>query len=423
MSPTTTGHIETGAESGAWSVVTRSEMGGTAAESVQGGLALLRANIRYWWSVAPVVRTQLGRWERRARAIEDPVLRELALSKLGEERFNVELAATLATLADRPHRRAAATAIVALQVAYDYLDLLGERLTPEQLAGLRDGGYLHELVETVRLTFTQLPAAAQTGDLLLRAVQRCAQGQTMAHAAGRSGSDSDSGMAELIDWATRAGAGTGLQWQEYLAGATASVLAGHALIGAAGSSRTTRRDAETIDAAYLPICALSMLDSLLDRERDRARGELNYVELYDTPRQMAERLAGVARDAVSATRGLPEAAQHLLTLTGVVAYYASAPAARGAEARPVIRAVTAELGPSIAPTLALMAGWRLAKRLRGRVLAGRSRRRAGSDDGVATGGADGAEAVSATVGARKGTLSGVSSATNSPEVGENDNEA
>src|SRR5665213_1532472 len=93
----------------------------------RAALALLLANMRYWTTVAPLVRTQLARWERRAQAIGDPFLRTLAISKLEEERFNVEVAATLATLAPRAQRAGTTEAIVALQVMYDYLDLLSEQ--------------------------------------------------------------------------------------------------------------------------------------------------------------------------------------------------------------------------------------------------------------------------------------------------------
>jgi hypothetical protein len=55
-----------------------------------------------------------------------------------------------------------------------------------------------------------------------------------------------------------------------------------------------------------------------------------------------------------------------MTLLGIVAYYGSAPAARGPLATPAIARVRAELGPLMTPTLALMRAWRLAKRVRGR---------------------------------------------------------
>ncbi len=361
-------------------------------------VALLLANARYWSTVAPLVRARLAHWGRRAEAIPDPLLRALATGKLREERFNVELAATLATLAPRAHRGQAVRAIVALQVMYDYLDLLAEQpaadapadcrclfealvdaLTPGGRSDgvyyrhnhprSRDGGYLRELVRTVRLALATLPAAEAIGEPALRAAKRCAQAQALSHTAARNET------VELERWAGREAAGggwapqdggrAGLQWPEYLAGAAASVLAVHALIAAAADPRTTRGDAERIDAVYLSIGALTMLDSLVDREHDVATGELSYVELYESPEAMAASLAALASETASRARALPRGAHHVMTLVGVVAYYASAPAASSALAQPVMARVREELRPLIAPTLAVMRAWRLAKRLRG----------------------------------------------------------
>jgi tetraprenyl-beta-curcumene synthase len=70
--------------------------------------------------VAPLVRSELRRWARRAREIPEPRLRALALQRLKEEGFNAEVAATLATLAPRGQRANAAEAMVALELLYDY---------------------------------------------------------------------------------------------------------------------------------------------------------------------------------------------------------------------------------------------------------------------------------------------------------------
>ena len=107
-----------------------------------------------------------------------------------------------------------------------------------------------------------------------------------------------------------------------------------------------------------------MLDSLVDREEDIATGQLSYVELYDRPEAMANGLAKVAHDGVTRARGLPNGAHHIVTLVGIVAYYASAPTANTDFARPLIAPVRSELQPLITPTLALMRAWRLAKRVR-----------------------------------------------------------
>ena len=89
-------------------------------------MALALANVRFWPTVAPLVGVQFKKWEQRARAIEHPALQALALAKLREEKFNAEVAATLATLAPREHRGVVVEAIVAYEVMYDYLDGLTE---------------------------------------------------------------------------------------------------------------------------------------------------------------------------------------------------------------------------------------------------------------------------------------------------------
>jgi tetraprenyl-beta-curcumene synthase len=352
----------------------------------RAGIALLLANVRYWTTVAPLVRAQLTRWERHAQAIGDPFLRTLAISKLHEERFNVEVAATLATLTPRAHRKRAAEAIVALQVMYDYLDLLTEQPLSDPLPDSRrlfaalidaltlakkprgdyyphdlrslDDGYLEELVGATKDALARLPGAVAVTEVAQRSARRCAEAQTLSHVAARSSS------AELERWARREATDTPLQWPEFLAGATASVLAMHALIAAAGNECTTPKDAEAIDAVYLSLGALTMLDSLVDLQEDIAAGELGYVQYYDSRELMAQRLVSVARDAAERARALPNAAHHIMTLVGVVTYYTSAPAASSAFALPVTEHMRRALRPLITPMLALMRAWRLAKRVR-----------------------------------------------------------
>jgi hypothetical protein len=353
-------------------------------------LALLRANALYWPAVAPAVRRRLARWVARAAAIPDPALRTLAEEKLRGERFNVEVAATLATLSPRACRTHAVEAIVALQAMYDYLDVLTEPPAARELlldppsdsrrllaalgdaialdvepagdyhreGAVTDGGYLRTLVSTVRDALARLPARSAIADIARQSAERCAEAQALGHAA--AGSDN----GELERWARREAAGTDLGWPEWLAGAQASVLCLHALIAAAADERTTRADAERIDALYLSIGALTMLDSLIDSEQDLASGTLAYTDLYDDREQMGERLAVVARNALGRAGALPNADHHTMTLAGVVAYYASAPAAGEPFARPVFVRVCRELRPLIVPTLAVMRGWRLAKSVR-----------------------------------------------------------
>jgi tetraprenyl-beta-curcumene synthase len=375
-------------------------------------LALAVANGRYWSSVAPLARAQLARWEQRARAIPDEQLRTIALEKLRDERFNAEVAATLATLAPRPQRARTVEAIVALEVAYDYLDGLTEQPATDPLRSGRrlfaaftdaldgtgngaesgagslartgetppapsgdyfrdqpadDGGYLAALSAATSAALAGLPAWSAVADVARCSAARCAEGQVRVHAAPRAGT------AQLEEWAKAQALDTTLEWREFMAGAVSSVLAVHALIAAAADPGTTPAQAAAIDSTYLSISALStMLDSAIDYERDSARGEAWYVGHYDSPAALADRVVAVSREATRQAQTLPDAAHHTMTLVGVVAYYTSAPQARRGSTAALARRVHAELGPVLAPTLAVMRAWRAAKTLR-RALGGKQR--------------------------------------------------
>jgi tetraprenyl-beta-curcumene synthase len=361
-----------------------------------GSLALM--NARYWSTVAPGVRRQLRRWERHAQGIPDPILQAHALAKLRDEAFNAEAAATLATLAPRPHRARVGEAIVALEVMYDYLDVLteapsedplrdGRRLftaftgalaPPPQAGGdhyrhhphSADGGYLQALGAAAEGALAGLPAAGAVAPAMLRAGARGAEAQVRTHAAAQLGT------AQLQAWARREAQGTALQWRELLAGAACSVLCVHALIAAAADPRTTPAHAATLDTVYLSIGAVAtLLDALVDYEHDLRAGELGHIRHHPDPELLAQRLVEVVHHAVRSARGLPHGAHHVMTLAGVVAYYSSAPGAASEPARAVAAQLRRELEPLSAPTFAVLRTWRLTKRLRARATGGSRRLR------------------------------------------------
>jgi tetraprenyl-beta-curcumene synthase len=374
----------------------------------RAGLALLLANVRYWSTVAPVVRGELRRWELRAQAIEDPELRALALEKQRGEGFHAEAAAMLATLAPRSYRRDVVEAIIALELLFDYLDGLTERPSADPLGDgerlfgayidvlavgsesnsgaldanddepargdeLRwaDGGYLEALSSTVSAALQRLPAACAIAEVARASAARSAQAQTRMHAA------SQLGIEQVEEWAREEADGTELQWRELLAGAASSVLALHALIAAAADPRTTREQAAEIESAYLSTCTvLTLLDGLVDHEQDRQASEgspggeiggaagLGYLSFYDGPEELSQTLlTGAAQRAGAQTRALPNGPHHAMTLVGVVAYYTSAPGAGSELAAPIVKRLQEELQPLMSPTLALMRAWRMAKRL------------------------------------------------------------
>jgi tetraprenyl-beta-curcumene synthase len=357
----------------------------------RAGLALVLANVRYWTSVAPIVRRELRRWELRAQGIQDPDLRALALQKLHGEGFHAEAAAMLATLAPRSRRGDAVEAIVALELLFDYLDGLTERPSADPLADgellfgalvnavalvptgtrepfekpeLNDNGYLEGLSRAVVVALARLPAAPAITEIAQRIAARSGQAQTRMHAAAQLG------RKQVEQWARGEADGTGLQWRELLAGSASSVLALHALIVAAADSGTTPLQADEIASAYLSTCVLlTLLDGLVDYEQDQShegRDQPHYLSLYEDRQELAEVLSHGAQRAAMQARELPNGAHHAMTLAGVVAYYSSAPGAGGELAAPVVKRLDRQLAPLIYPTLALMRGWRLAKRIRNR---------------------------------------------------------
>jgi len=339
------------------------------------------ANVRYWKTVAPVVRAQLRRWERRAEAIEDPEMRALALSKLRTERFNAEAGAMLATRAPRSLRADVVHAIVALELLFDLLDGLTERPLAdplhdgellfgaftnalaadpdrEPLISLADGGYMRELSSAVSEAFARLPAAAVVLPLARASAARAAQAQIRMHAVPRLG------PVQLQRWAEAQAQGTGLPWRALLAGAASSVLVLHALIAAAADADTTSAQASQLEGAYLSFCVLlTLLDGLVDEAQDSTSGEPSFIGLWEDRDILRQTLTDVARRAAAQARELSHGAHHLMILTGVVAYYASAPGAGGRLARPLVLELRRTLRPLIHPTLMVMRTWRLARRL------------------------------------------------------------
>lgn len=274
----------------------------------------------YLTTVLPRARGELGQW--------GPL-------PAGKKR-NAEAVAVFATLAPRSKRGGALRAILALQVAIDLRDVREE--TDHSFAP--DDAALERLEASWRREVGALPAHGAVEPLLRRAVERCEEGQRLTHAA--AGGE----IEPLRRWAVGAPAVAGYRWWEVAAGASSSVAA-HALIAAAASPGATAEVGAAIDAAYFPaIGALTvLLDDLVDRERDRASGEHNYLAYYGSAEEAAERIGEIAAEAAAAARRLPQPRRHLAILDGVAAFYLSAPEAEAAYAQPIRERLLAALGP------------------------------------------------------------------------------
>jgi tetraprenyl-beta-curcumene synthase len=350
--------------------------------------ALVCAHARYWPGVAPLVRRHLRVWETRAAAIPDPCLRSLACGKLRDERFNVEVAAMIGTIAPARYRERAVEAIVALQVMYDYLDALTEQPTADPIrdglqysqalidaattytvpadnyyahhsGGGEDAGYLAALALVVHGVLRELPAAGAVAEVVQASATRCAEAQVRIHAAPTTG------MPQLERWAAGHAVSAELEWREWLFGAMGSVVAVHALIALAADPHATPEQAHELDRTYLSLCVLTtVLDHLVDYEHDKRAGEETYIGLYGSHRELTAEVATISRRVVERSQVIQNGPHHLMILSGVVAYYTSQPSAMGEFARPVTKDVQDLLRPLITPTLATMHLWRFAKRLR-----------------------------------------------------------
>ncbi len=344
-----------------------------------GALKILVELIEYEVAIVPEARRAIRRWTDAAAAIPDPELRETATFAIAVDASNAEAAAAFAVMASRSRRRAVAELLVAYQVLLDYVDALGERrLGAGLLRGLAigmaltaaleppaspvdldplgdDGGYLVDLVTACRRLLWQLPSATAVEHEAGAAAVRCAQALAYTHAAAQCGTTDG-----LREWTSAQPATTGYTWWEIAAGGN-SDLAILALLAAAADPATTPSDAADVAAAYWPhVCVLStLLDSLVDCERDATTGNLSFVSRYPDRSAVQDGLLQATSRSLAAMAPLRHSHAHTMIVCGVAAYYAAS-ATPGSLAARVAPALVATLGPTAAPiVLALRARRRL----------------------------------------------------------------
>jgi tetraprenyl-beta-curcumene synthase len=330
---------------------------------------------RYRTSILPTVRDELDHWAVGAASIPDPTLRAAAVDSI-REKSNPEATAVFAILAPRRHRRRVIAGSVALQVAIDFLDVLGETpgddplaegrrahevlafaLTPGAEAdlwlgpGRDDGGYLEALGRRCQDAVAGLPGAGVLPTARIAAV-RCGDGQSHTHAAAVGG---DSGALEA--WAGSLPGGADHLWWEVAAGASSSVAA-HALIAIAAHPGAGAAEASAVDRAYQPaVGALTvLLDDLVDQAADAAAGEHSYLAHSADPGKLIERLEAMTVAARASLGGLPTPRAHLAILAGVLAWYLADPEAERQLGAPGVRRLLAAAGPATAP-LTRMIRW------------------------------------------------------------------
>jgi tetraprenyl-beta-curcumene synthase len=328
--------------------------------------ALARALLIYWLVVFPRARREVRKWTETAGAIEDPVLRELALGKLRSESLVAEGAAAFAILSARAHRANVVRAVVAYEILYDVVDAIGEAPAADPLSHNRavhaalldalapaeplrhrvssvpaspgDGCYLTLLVGRCRDVLCRLPAHGLVLPALERFAARAAEAQSLNHAGSLDG------HRALAHWAAAQPVSDLLWWE--VAAAAGDPLGVFALLAAAGDPRTLPGDVTAIEHAYFPwIGALVwLMESLVDQRDDAGSGNHSYVGHYASTQHGALRLSTIAGYAAIAAARLPRGPSHAVLLAGVAGLYLSDPSAMTSEASEGAQAIREMLG-------------------------------------------------------------------------------
>jgi tetraprenyl-beta-curcumene synthase len=330
-------------------------------------LRTIRTLTQYESSIVPYARREIDRWADVAAAIPDPALRGQATAALAADASNAEAAAAFAAFAPRRLRSATIELLVAWQVLIDYIDALGERADVDPLAhGLElgialtatitgqpsppnletladDGGYLATLVATCHDRLHLFPSAASVQQPAAAAATRCAHALAHTHAAAQTGT-----TTQLRNWASRQTPMHAYEWWEIAAGANSNIAV-LALLAAAADPATTPRHAEDIATAYWPhICALStLLDSLVDYERDAGTGNFSFVAHYPDEAAAQRGLVNAAKCSLDATSTLHQSHTHAMIVCGVAAFYGTA--ANAGLAAQLAPSLLAALRPTITP--------------------------------------------------------------------------
>lgn len=333
-----------------------------------GAVCFAQAAHRYWWRAFPQARAELHAWRKHAARIPDVQLRTAALCALDTKRCDLEGAIGFAAMfANEANLNHAVRAITSFQLVFDYLDCIVETPNPDPVTNSQslhralsvaltagddhhdyyehqsssdDAGYLRLLVDSCRQATTRLPAFSVTDVPMRRALERIITYQSLSH-----GTDGAS-QTSFLCWAqSQSVPGTEMWWWETGA-ATGSQLAVLALIAAAADPDTDREHAQAIEGAYFPwVGALStLLDSVVDRDRDRVECRPSLLDHYSSSQQMSDRMKLMATEATHAVNPLANAYRHRILLAAMGAFFHSRPENRRSEAYQITQAIVEALG-------------------------------------------------------------------------------
>jgi tetraprenyl-beta-curcumene synthase len=300
--------------------------------------------------IFPEVRRELARWTYFAGKIPDKELRQQALASLSTKKFHAQGGSVYALYPGVAHQESMVSFIVAFQTISDYLDNLCDRAGVEDEFSFRqlhlalsdaadpneelhdyyqyypyqnDLGYLGLLVSECRTQLVKLPALSLIIPSLKKQVKLYTDLQALKHI--------DKAVREdkLKQWAlTYQKQYPEISWWEFSA-ATGSTLGIFLLAAAASQESLDSEEIAQIDTAYFPwIDGLHiLLDYFIDAQEDRAMGDLNFTNYYQSKLQCQERLSLFIEKSFKRASGLLYPKFHKTVIMGLLAMYLSDPKA------------------------------------------------------------------------------------------------
>ena len=302
---------------------------------------------RVYKYVLPDVANELEKLKNRAKLIPDPELRLQALNSIQDKKFHCQGGGVYAA-ANLQYRTVLIPLIVALQTISDYLDNLCDRSTSLDAEDFRmlhqsmldavtpgatlkdyyayreekdDGGYLHHLVSQCQQQIMLLPSYNAVQFHVTHLVSLYGDLQVYKHIAR------DLREEKLLAWwEEHKFEYPHLQWNEFAA-ASGSTLAMFMLFLTATEEGITEEDGIRIKNIYFPhVCALHiLLDYLIDQEEDKAGGDLNFCNYYESEATLVDRIAMIVNRARKDVQQLPASGFHRLIIEGLLALYLSDP--------------------------------------------------------------------------------------------------
>jgi hypothetical protein len=224
--------------------------------------------------------------------------------------------------------------------------------------GLRDDGYLDELVAECRHGCRALPGFERLHSIVARE-------SANAHALDVE-HDPDVArrrrrLRELAE--CRLDTSDDLSWFEQTAGAS-SLLTIIAPLAVAADPRASPAALEAAARSYREVATVSaLLDNYVDRGADAQTGANNYLDLYGSTDEAIDRIGVLIERSLAGARRLPNGDRHVVIVACMIAMFLTSRSVDGG-AEAGARTLLAQSGPLTRALVTPLALWRLGHRRR-----------------------------------------------------------